>query len=692
VTISTAGSDYDTQVGVYEGTPGAFRLVHGGCNDDAGDAGSFQSRVTGARLRPNTTYSIEVSQILQDDFPSMLRLNVAAAPTYHVTKVDDTTDGTCAADCSLRQAVAAANAAPGAVLVPAGTYVLGAAASQGDLDITSGMAIYGAGATIIDAHDVDRVIHVDTGNTSRVSLTLACVALLDGNGAAVGGGGVLAEGIGNYLDVDSVVVDSGTTTGNGGGIRLLGRGRLVRSVLSGNRGLAGGGINAPGGSNAIVEVRDSTIESNTSTSPGSVGGGGLHSTATLEVVNTTVHGNTAAFGGGGIHLLPPATATPALRSVTVSGNTSNGAGSGGGGGVRLDGSGAISVRNSVVADNVDTHPTTPRPDCLKGGTGALTSAFNHLEATAGGCALAGTGDVSGSDPALEPLAANGGPTRTQRMTAGSPLIDAGDPDGCADRQARPLAFDQRGDGFPRSRDGNSDGTARCDKGAYEAEPANSAPVCASDPVTTPEDTPLPVTLSCTDPEGAPVAYGDATALHGTVTGTGAERTYTPAQDYNGPDTVTFSASDGTNPPVTATIQVTVTPVNDAPVAAADTGATGAGVALTVPAPGVLANDGDVDQDGLTAEVATPPANGAVVLGADGGYVYTPAGGFAGTDTFTYVARDATTVSAPATVTITVAATANPPPTPATHPRTPPDNTPPALRGPAGEGAPHPPRR
>jgi CSLREA domain-containing protein len=649
VTISTATSDYDTEVAVYEGTPGSFRLIHGGCNEDAGDATSFQSRVTGVRLNANTTYSIEVSQLLQDDVPATLHLNVAAAATYQVTKTADTADGACDADCSLREAVLAANATPGAVLVPAGTYTLiGPITDRGDLDVASGMAIYGAGAaeTVIDADDVDRVIRVDPGNTSRVSLTLAGVTLLDGRVGGEGGGGLLALGIGNYLDVDSVVVESAVTTGNGGGIRLVGRGRLVRTVLHGNEGLAGGGINLPGGSLVIVEVRDSTIESNTSTSPGAAGGGGLHAVGRTEVVNTTVHGNRARFSGGGLHFLGT-NGSPALRSVTVSGNTadSDANGMGTGGGVRFEGTGAISVRNSVLADNTNA----AAQDCSKGVNGTLTSAFNHLETAAGGCAFTGTGDVTGSDPGLGALAANGGPTSTLAVFPGSPLVDAGDPDGCTDRQGVVLAFDQRG--FPRNRG------ARCDKGAFESDPAV---VCASAPVSTAEDTPLTVTLACTDPEGQAVTYGVASAQRATVTGAGAARTYAPVRDYNGPDTILFSASDGVNPPVFASLGVTVTPVNDAPVAAADTGSAG-----MVAAPGVLANDTDADRDPLTAQLVTAPANGTVTLNADGGYVYTPAPGFSGTDTFTYVARDAVSASAPATVTITVAAPAPsfvPPPT------------------------------
>ena len=442
------------------------------------------------------------------------------------------------------------------------------------------------------------------------------------------------------------MLDAAIASGNGGGIAMSGRGRVARSVLGGNRaGLAGGGISANGGSSSTVEIRDTTIEDNTSLGLTTAGGGGLHSTALTEVVNSTIHGNAANFHGGGVHFR--FSGSPALRSTTVSGNTSDNDDNdtGTGGGVKFDSTAMITVRNSVLADNSDNNATAA-PDCSRGAATFVT-AFSHLEAAPGACAFSGAGDVTGTDPALEPLAANGGPTRTRAIGAGSPLVDAGDPNGCADRAGRALEFDQRGTGFPRSLG------ARCDKGAFESE-SNGAPVCASDPLTVAEDAPLAVTLACTDPEGAEVTYGAATAEHGTVTGTGAARTYTPAPNFHGADTITFTASDGTVPPVTATIAVTVTPVNDAPAAAADDGPANAGTALSVAAPGVLANDSDVDDDPLTAELATAPANGTVALSPDGAYVYTPATGFSGTDTFTYVARDGAADSAPATVTITVA--------------------------------------
>ena len=94
-------------------------------------------------------------------------------------------------------------------------------------------------------------------------------------------------------------------------------------------------------------------------------------------------------------------------------------------------------------------------------------------------------------------------------------------------------------------------------------------------------------------------------------------------------------------------------VNRAPAGSADAYSTPEGTPLSVAAPGVLANDTDADSDPLTATGATQPANGTVTVAADGGFTYTPAAGFAGTDTFTYRANDGKTTSAATTVTITV---------------------------------------
>jgi VCBS repeat-containing protein len=128
-------------------------------------------------------------------------------------------------------------------------------------------------------------------------------------------------------------------------------------------------------------------------------------------------------------------------------------------------------------------------------------------------------------------------------------------------------------------------------------------------------------------------------------------TYTPAANYNGPDAFTYNAFDAAAYSVPATVNITVTSVNDAPVAANDSYSMPQGAVLTVAAPGVLGNDTDTDST-LTAAVITGPSNGTLSLASNGSFTYTPAGTFYGTDSFTYRASDGA-ASSNATVTITV---------------------------------------
>ena len=94
-------------------------------------------------------------------------------------------------------------------------------------------------------------------------------------------------------------------------------------------------------------------------------------------------------------------------------------------------------------------------------------------------------------------------------------------------------------------------------------------------------------------------------------------------------------------------------VNDAPVAVNDIYSTNEDTPLTVTAPGVLANDTDIDGDALTAQLLAVPANGTLTLNSNGSFTYTPAANYNGPDSFTYRASDGTGSSNTATVTITV---------------------------------------
>jgi VCBS repeat-containing protein len=139
-------------------------------------------------------------------------------------------------------------------------------------------------------------------------------------------------------------------------------------------------------------------------------------------------------------------------------------------------------------------------------------------------------------------------------------------------------------------------------------------------------------------------------------------TYTPNANFNGNDQFTYVANDGGPNSNVATVSITVTAVNDAPVAAADAYDAVAGTTLNVAAPGVLGNDSDIDGDSLTAVISgtpTPPTE--LTFSADGSFVFDATGLTAGDIvTFDYVANDSTVNSAPATVTITVVSAPPPP--------------------------------
>jgi len=134
-------------------------------------------------------------------------------------------------------------------------------------------------------------------------------------------------------------------------------------------------------------------------------------------------------------------------------------------------------------------------------------------------------------------------------------------------------------------------------------------------------------------------------------------TYTPALDFNGTDTFTYMANDGLADSNVATVTITVSLVNDDPMAVDDAYETDEDTTLVVEAPGVLANDGDVDEDNLASYVLTQPAHGTLTLAGDGSFTYVPEPDWHGIDTFTYQLVATPAINAAwtdeATVTITV---------------------------------------
>lgn len=189
---------------------------------------------------------------------------------------------------------------------------------------------------------------------------------------------------------------------------------------------------------------------------------------------------------------------------------------------------------------------------------------------------------------------------------------------------------------------------------------NAPPTAVNDALLTNEDTPKSGTTltNDSDPEGGTIAVTPETkaTAHGTVTilanGT---YTYTPTKDYNGPDSFTYKVCDNYSTPGCSfgTVNITVTPVNDAPIAMADNVVVNEDEVLTAPLPGVLSNDIDVENDALTAILVTSTTRGILVLSSDGSFTYTPEANFNGTDNFTYKVSDGVLTSNIVTVSITV---------------------------------------
>jgi hypothetical protein len=179
-------------------------------------------------------------------------------------------------------------------------------------------------------------------------------------------------------------------------------------------------------------------------------------------------------------------------------------------------------------------------------------------------------------------------------------------------------------------------------------PVPDAPVAHAGSDSGDEDNNVVMLLSATDADGDPLTYRVVAApAHGSVEITITTAVYTPDANYNGGDSFTFTANDGTSDATPATMTLTVNAVNDAPVAAARTGGGDEGSDITI-----TLSATDVDGDTLTYAQVAAPAHGSVsISGATA--TYTPATGYTGGDSFTYKANDGALDSATATVTLTV---------------------------------------
>jgi CSLREA domain-containing protein len=419
---------------------------------------------------------------------------------------------------------------------------------DGDLDVTADLTINGQTIdnTHIDGGAIDRVLDVHAG-----SLAVTMLTLRNGN-TPDDGGGIRAGGLG--LVIEQAFVHENTAAGDGGGIAIGGgasatvnfgdirnntaggggggiwqeSGDLIvddfTTIGENTAGGAGGGIATDAG--AALTVLDSQVGGNSAADGGGVWvggdaqatiarttivgnavelrGGGISNAGIFTITHSVVRGNGAEFAGGGIFNIG---GTLSATNVTVSENFgtdlaggvfSGAKGSGNlatltnvtvadndaaeGGGLYLQPGDTLVLKNTIVANN----PTGG--DCA---VGSFTDNGNNIDSD-GSCSLTDATSTTANpllgplednavDPVKVPVDGNAVVALSHALLAGSPAIDTGDDAACP-------PDDQRG--YIRPVDGDDDGAAVCDIGAFEfgaLPPATPEPSATTD--ATPEGGP-----------------------------------------------------------------------------------------------------------------------------------------------------------------------------------------------------------
>lgn len=279
-------------------------------------------------------------------------------------------------------------------------------------------------------------------------------SLIDSNSAIQAGGGIALTNSAEAT-LTRTRIRNNTSTSSGGGMSVTGSANVIDSEFSGNSSTNGAGIYVPVASS--LSVTRSLVANNVA----SLNGGGVHFTGlTLVISNSTLSGNSAVDFGGGLFT---SNASATVRNSTFSNNTadSNLGGVGGGGGIYKEGTGVITIHNSIVAGNVNVTlvASADAQVNLGGWTG-----FNNLLGIGNGqsdLVNAVNGNLVGAVgtpivPLLTALEDHGGFSRVHALLDGSPAINAG-----ANVQTGGATVDQRGTGYARV-----DNTV-VDIGAYE---------------------------------------------------------------------------------------------------------------------------------------------------------------------------------------------------------------------------------
>ena len=334
----------------------------------------------------------------------------ANAATLTVTKTDDTDDGICDNDCSLREAIAAAASSGDTIVFASPTFnalqiiTLSDAVNFRELLINKNLTIIGKGANLLTVRRSPtaaaqfRIFTIPSGTVSISGLTIT-----GGNSSSVGGG----------------IYSNANLT-------------LSGVHITGNTALFVGGIeaaNSASGNFSTLIITGSTVSNNTATAAGSGGVGGIDTGGgPTTITNTTISSNR---GGrvGGINL---SSSTLNIVNSTITRNSPSTGGTAGG--VYREGTtGAVTIRNSIIAANCAFDAADPA--CNNVSTPDVSGSTNSGGYNIIGGANSGSGFTNGTnndqvgtptariDPQLYPLRDNGGATPTHALRANSTAIN-----------------------------------------------------------------------------------------------------------------------------------------------------------------------------------------------------------------------------------------------------------------------------
>lgn len=365
---------------------------------------------------------IRLATILCLAIATLAAVGTVCAATYTVTKIADTNDGLCSADCSLREAITAANAtvdndiilfalpffsSPRTITLSGSELVV---ANNGSLKI------YGTGANrlTISGNNASRILSTGSG----VVVELHHLRFTGGNGVGAvntGRGGALYNVGGTMLLANSIL--TGNSAANGGAVNNAASASpstpailtIDSCVLSNNAATSSGGA-LQNFSTSTLHIRNTTVNNNHSASTGIAGA--FQANGTVTISNSTFAANTSAGTGGGIYYNGSALT---MTNVTVAGNTSV---LGSGGFHKATATLNADVRNSIFSGNVGA---AGNGDAL----GAVNSQGNNIIQVVGTSTGWVGSDLQDMNPLISPLGFYGGAGMTHALLSGSPAINGG---------------------------------------------------------------------------------------------------------------------------------------------------------------------------------------------------------------------------------------------------------------------------